>query len=287
MTDANITRDITEDSFQHEVIEASKSVPVLVDFWADWCQPCRMLAPLLDQLAESHAGALKIVKVNSDTQLQLAAKLGVRALPTVKLFRHGKLVDEFSGVQPLSALQAFLAPHLPGETDALLREAEGLAGEGRREEALDLLYRALEADSEDYRIQPRLADLLMVAGRLDEAERLLKSLPANIQQEEEVLRLNARLAFARTAGDAPDAAALSATLEKEPDNLDARYQYGAVKVMQGEYEEAMDSLLELIRRDRSYRDDIGRRALVNVFQLLGNEGPLVKKYRGKLSSVLN
>jgi putative thioredoxin len=287
MNDADTVHDITEDSFQYEVIEASRSVPVLVDFWADWCQPCRMLAPLLEQLAQAHAGAVKIVKVDSDAQPQLAAGLGVRALPTVKLFRHGKLVDEFSGVQPLSALQAFLAPHLPRETDALLREAEILAGAGRRKEALDLLYRALEADSEDYRIPPRLADLLMAEGRLDEAERLLKSLPANVQQDEEVLRLNARLAFARTAGEAADAAALSATLEKEPDNLDVRYQYSAVKVMQGEYEEAMDSLLEIISRDRSYRDDIGRRALVDVFQLLGNEGPLVKKYRGKLSSVLN
>ncbi|MEJ2760437.1 MAG: thioredoxin [Gammaproteobacteria bacterium] len=287
MNDADTVHDITEDSFQYEVIEASRSVPVLVDFWADWCQPCRMLAPLLEQLAQAHAGAVKIVKVDSDAQPQLAAGLGVRALPTVKLFRHGKLVDEFSGVQPLSALQAFLAPHLPRETDALLREAEILAGAGRRKEALDLLYRALEADSEDYRIPPRLADLLMAEGRLDEAERLLKSLPANVQQDEEVLRLNARLAFARTAGEAADAAALSATLEKEPDNLDARYQYSAVKIMQGEYEEAMDSLLEIISRDRSYRDDIGRRALVDVFQLLGNEGPLVKKYRGKLSSVLN
>jgi putative thioredoxin len=280
-------RDVTEQNFEREVIRASDSVPVLVDFWADWCQPCKMLAPLLEQLAREYDGRLKVVKVDSDAQPQLAAAHGVRALPTVKLFRDGEVANEFSGVQPLSGIKAFVEPWLPRASDNVLDEAAALAEEGDRGRAVALLREALEADSENYRIHPQLAELLIREGRYDEAESILRSLPVNIRHDDAILRLNALLGFARTAGDAPAEEALSSSLEEDPADLDARYRLSAVQIMEGEYEEAMDNLLEVIRRDRTYGDDAGRRALVDVFQLLDNEGPLVKKYRGKLASALN
>ena len=260
---------------------------MLVDFWADWCQPCKTLAPLLEQLVHEYEGSVKVVKVNSDREPQLSARYGVRALPTVKLFRHGEVAAEFSGAQPLSAIKAFLQPHLPRESDDLLQQAADLAGRGDREQALELLQHAIAIDGENYRLYPQLAELLILAERYDEAEEVLKSLPANIQQDDAIIRLNARLGIARTAVRATDANTLAASIEREPENLDARYQLSAVQAMGGDYEKAMDNLLEIIRRDRNYRDDAARRALVDIFQLLGNEGPLVKQYRGKLSSALN
>ena len=287
MTEKLQINNITAGEFEEEVIAASAALPVLVDFWADWCQPCKMLAPLLEQLARESGGAVKIAKVNSDQEPQLSARYGVRALPTVKLFRHGEVVDEFSGVQPLSAIQAFLQPHLPRESDDLLQEAAVLADRGDSEKALDMLQRAVAMDSENYRIHPQLAELLIRAERYDEAERLLKSLPANIQQDDAIIRLGAILGIARIAAHAPAADTLAAGVEREPGDLDARYRLSAVQAMDGDYEEAMDNLLEIIRRDRNYKDDAARRALVDIFQLLGNDGPLVKKFRGRLSSVLN
>jgi putative thioredoxin len=287
MTEELRINNISTGEFEEHVIAASGSLPVLVDFWADWCQPCKMLAPVLEQLARESEGSVKIVKVNSDLEPQLSERYGVRALPTVKLFRHGEVVDEFTGVQPLSAIKAFLQPHLPRGSDDLLQQAADLAGHGDREQALDLLQRAVAMDSENYRLHPQLAELLILAGRHDEAEGVLKSLPANIQQDDAVIRLNAVLGIARTAARAPAADDLAASVAREPGNLDARYQLSAVQAMDGDYEKAMDNLLEIIHRDRSYRDDAARRTLVDIFQLLGNEGPLVKQYRGKLSSALN
>ena len=283
----NDINDINAGDFEEQVIVASESLPVLVDFWADWCQPCKTLAPLLEQLVHEYEGSVKVVKVNSDREPQLSARYGVRALPTVKLFRHGEVAAEFSGAQPLSAIKAFLQPHLPRESDDLLQQAADLAGRGDREQALELLQHAIAIDGENYRLYPQLAELLILAERYDEAEEVLKSLPANIQQDDAIIRLNARLGIARTAVRATDANTLAASIEREPENLDARYQLSAVQAMGGDYEKAMDNLLEIIRRDRNYRDDAARRALVDIFQLLGNEGPLVKQYRGKLSSALN
>jgi len=280
-------RNVTQENFESEVIQASDSMPVLVDFWADWCQPCRMLAPLLEQLAQDYDGRLKVVKVDTDAQPQLAANHGVRALPTVKLFRNGEAVNDFSGVQPLAGIRAFIEPWLPRASDNVLQEATALADRGERDRALELLNQAVAADPEDYRTHPLLAELLIREKRYDQAEQIIRSLPVNIQQDDVIHRLNAMLGFARVAGDAPAESTLAAAVEQDPADLDARYQLGAVKVMEGDYEEAMDNLLEIIRRDRTYGDDAGRRALVDVFQLLGNQDQLVKKYRGKLSSVLN
>lgn len=280
-------RDVTEANFESEVIRASDSMPVLVDFWAGWCQPCRTLAPLLEQLAQEYDGRLKVVKVDTDAQPQLAANHGVRSLPTVKLFRNGGMVNEFSGVQPLAGIRALVEPWLPRAADNVLQEAGALAERGELSRALELLNQALAADPEDYRIHPPLTELLIREQRYDEAEQLIRSLPVNIQQDDAIQRLNAMLGFARVAGEAPAETTLAAAVEQDPGDLDARYQLGAVKVMEGDYEEAMDNLLEIIRRDRAFGDDAGRRALVDVFQLLGTQDPRVKKYRGKLSSVLN
>ena len=279
--------DVTENDFDREVIRASHDAAVLVDFWADWCQPCRMLAPVLEQLAAEHGEGVRIAKVNTDENPGLASRLGIRSLPTVKLYRHGEPVDEFSGVQPLAAGAAVVRPPRPRASDAMREQAAALAAAGDRDGAITVLRQARESDPEDYRVCPDLVGYLIEAGRNDEADELIKSLPANVQQQDDMVRLNARLGFARIAEQAGEPDKLEDTVKADPDDLDARYQLGALKVVRGEYEEAMDQFLEIIRRDRAFGDDAGRRALVDVFALLNNEGELVKKYRRLLASAIN
>ena len=288
MTEHSLITNITANNFELDVLLASRDIPVLVDFWADWCQPCKMLAPALEQLASEFEGAIRITKLNSDEEPELASRFGIRSLPTVKLFRDGQVVNEFSGVIPLAGIRAFIEPYLLKASDNLLKTAETALKENDLQKALTLLKEARETDPDNFRIHPLLVESLLRTGDYQEAEHILKSLPINIQQDNEILKLTARLEFAKQAKQIPKSPeTLEATLQTDPDNLDARYQFSMLNVINGNYETAMENLLEIIRRDRSYKDDGGRKALINVFELLDNQGPLVRKYRGLLSSALN
>jgi putative thioredoxin len=280
-------RSITGQEFDATVIEASRRRPVLVDFWAAWCQPCLMLAPVLEHLAQFNAGRLDVVKVDADRETELAARFGVRALPTVKLFVNGEVRTEFAGLVPLARIQALLEPHLPRASDASVRQADELRDRGHAGVAITELRRALEADPDNHRIHPKLAALLIDQGDLDGAAEILRALPAPLQQDSEPAAQRARLEFARAAVNGPDRDSAQALLDSNPDDLAARYALGAHQALAGEYDAAMGNLLEIVRRDRGFRDDGGRRALLDVFTLLGNDGALVKKYRGLLSSSLN
>ena len=282
-----MTADITTEQFEEAVIRASHVQPVLVDFWATWCQPCRMLAPILDQLVTEAAGKLKLVKVDTDREQDLATALGIRSLPTVLLFVDGRIATQFSGVQPLEAIRHLLEPFLPRASDSAGEEVSALVAAGRLADACTLLRGAIEADPDNYRLHGQLADLLLTEGKLEEAEDLLRALPPNVVGNHEFVRLMARLNFARTSAGAPDRAQLEQSLQREPDNLETRYTLSAHQVVAGEYEQALDNLLAIILADRGFRDDGGRRAMVDVFILLDNDDPLVRRYRGRLSSALN
>lgn len=287
MTDNNRITEVTADNFAIEVLEASAHLPVLVDFWADWCQPCRQLSPLLASLAAELTGKLKVVKINSDREKELAATFSIRSLPTVILFKDGRPVDQFSGLVPKRTIQLFLERHLPRHSDPLLQQAQKAADGGDLPGAISILKDALAGDPDNGRIYPVLIGLLMKTGAYDEAEQLISGLPANQQQNEEIVRLRARLGFLGILHDAPDVPALEETVGNDPDNLQSRYQLSAHKVISGEYETAMQQLLEIVRRDRSFRDDGARKALLDVFTLLGNSNELVKRYRSKLALLLN
>ena len=276
MPDAAQIDEINGNNFAREVLAASSQVPVLVDFWAAWCQPCRQLSPIL-----------KVVKVDTDQEQQLAAQYGIRNLPTVVLFKDGQIADQFSGLIPKNTILDFLRPHLPRASDRLLHQAREAEAGGDDSGALTILKEALAKDPDNYRIHSELARLYIATGDYQTAEQMLNSLPANQQHDEEIARLRARLRFLGILQDAPDVPALLATLESDPGNLLARYQLSARRVIAGEYETAMDQLLEVIRADRSFADDGARRALLDIFTILGNSGELVKHYRSKLATALN
>lgn len=287
MTNNHDITDVGTVNFTSEVIEASGKLPVLVDFWADWCQPCRQLSPLLAALAAELTGKLKVVKVNTDREKELTAKFGIRNLPTVVLFKDGRPIDQFSGLVPKNAILDFLSRHMPRESDTVLQQARETAENGDLAGAISVLKKALADDPDNNRIHPELIGLLMKAGDYEQAGQAINNLPVNLQHSEDITALQARLRFLVIQHTAPDVPALVDAIEKAPDNLQCRYQLSAHKVIREEYEAAMDQLLEIIRRDRSFQDDGARKALLDIFTILGNGGDLVKRYRGKLALLLN
>jgi len=271
-------------NFTVQVIEKSEQVPVLVDFWAEWCAPCKMLLPILDKLANEYQGQFILAKVNSDEQQELAAQYSVRSIPTLKLFRHGKVVEETTGVQSETVLREMIDRHRERPADKLRQQATVAHEAGDSERAISLLEQAREMEPNYYPTLLDLAKIMIDNQRLDEAQKLLHELPPNMDAE--VSELKARLNFSLIAAKSPPLEILESTLAENPGDLMARYQLSALKVLGGDFETAMEHLLELMRRDRSFEDDAGRKGLLAVFSLLGHQGALVNRYRSKMSLLL-
>ncbi len=278
---------ITTAQFEERVLKASVTGPVLVDFWATWCQPCLMLSPILETLAQEYGDRVAMVKVDIDQEPQLAATFAVRSVPTVIVFAKGKVATQFSGVMPAESIRRVLEPFLPRDSDKLIEQARTLLADSDGAQACALLEQTLAADPTNFRIYPELGNALLQTGALKELEQLLRDLPPNLAHDDAFRILKAQLTFAREAEGAPAMSELEKKLQADAKNLDARFALAVRKVVAGDYEPAMENLLTIIRQDRRYRDDGGRRALVDVFALLNNEGPLVRKYRGLLSSAIN
>jgi putative thioredoxin len=279
--------DVTHQTFESEVLARSREVPVLVDFWAAWCGPCQMLMPVLTRLADEYRGKFFLAKVNSDNEQELAAQYGVRSLPTVKLFRHGQVVDEFMGAQPEKAIRALLDRHIPRESDARVQQAMVAAHSGQLDQALATLQQAVADDPANDRARLELARLLIHLGRADEAEMVIKALSAETKDGADAVTLKAQLEFARLVQAARPPEVLLEAVNANPHDSAARYELAAHLVLRRQYEPALDQLLEIVRSDRKFRDDAARKAMVSVFNLLGGSGDIVNQYRRKLSMALN
>ncbi len=277
---------VTAENFQSVVIEGSFERPVLVDFWADWCAPCKMLMPMLAQLADSYGGRFLLAKVDTEAEQELAAQFGIRSLPTVQLFKDGNAVDQFMGALPESQVREFLERHLPRASDGLLEQAQSLMAGGDLQEARALLEQAREEDPDNARLH--LAEVQLTAAQGDTTKALadIASLPIELASDPEVLALLGRLRFASAAQEALSEAELSARLAADPKDSQARYQLAAHKVLGGDYASALEHLLELMKRDRAYEDDAARKGMLAIFDLPEVSNELIAHYRAKMMSAL-
>ena len=285
MSESPYSFEVTQENFNELVLEKSYETPVMVDFWAAWCAPCRMLMPMLAKLVDEYQGQFLLAKVNTDAEQELAAANGIRSLPTVRIYKGGKVVDEFMGVQPEPAIRESIERHLFRASDASMSEAKSALAAGDTDKAAQLLEQVLAADEHNLDARLSLANIFLGQKQFAKVEDLLAKVRIDLADDPEVHALRARLQFAQAAEKAPPAEALEKTLRAEPGDLEAHYQLGAIKVLEGDYEGALEQFLEIRRRDRSYREDAGRKSMLAVFDLLGG-GPLVNRYRAKMASIL-
>ncbi len=278
--------EVTARDFDREVVERSHQVPVLVDFWAEWCGPCQMQLPILLKLAQEYGGKFVLAKVNTDREQELAMQFGIRSIPTMKLFKDGRVVEEVMGAQGEAALRALIDPYIERESDQARAEALRKAEAGDIEGALDLLRMAAADDPDNPRVLQDYARLAIQAGALDEARHLLDQLPANVRAGDEFRGLEALLALAETAREAPPEEELQAHVSQHPDDLEAREKLAARLALRSAWREALDQYLEILKRDRNFHDGIGRRGMLMVFDLLGSEDPLVGEYRRRMANWL-
>ena len=285
MADSPFIVTVTAANFEAVVIDGSFDRPVLVDFWADWCAPCRMLMPILAKLAQDYAGKFILAKLNTEEEQALAAQFGIRNLPTVQLFKDGQPVDQFMGALPEGQIREFLDRHLPRASDSALAQADALLAAGDLARARDLIGRARVEDPDNPRLALTEARLSAAEGNFAEAQARLERLPIELAHDPEVAALRGQLLFAAVAAEAPDASALEARLAGDAGDSEARYQLAVHRVLSGQYEAALDLLLEVVKRDRGYGEDAGRKAMLAVFDLLGG-GELVTRYRARMMNAL-
>ncbi|MCX7078881.1 MAG: thioredoxin [Pseudomonas sp.] len=274
--------------FDQSVIENSFHKPVLVDFWAEWCAPCKALMPMLQQIAESYQGELLLAKVNCDAEPDIVSRFGIRSLPTVVLFKDGQPVDGFAGAQPESAIRALLEPHVqmppPAAADPL-EQAQTLFDEGRFADAEATLKTLLSEDNSNAKALILYARCLAERNELSEAQTVLDAVQGD-EHKAALAGAKAQLKFLGLAADLPDVADLKTRLAQNPLDDEAVYQLAVQQLARQQYDAALDGLLKLFIRNRSYSEGLPHKTLLQVFDLLGNDHPLVTAYRRKLFAAL-
>ena len=286
MADSPHVINVTAETFQSVVLEGSHQRPVLVDFWADWCAPCRQLMPMLAKLASDYGGQFLLAKVDTEAEQALAMQFGIRSLPTVQLFKDGRAVDQFMGALPEAQVREFLDRHIPNEGDEAIATARALMARQDFDAAQAKLAEAAQLGADDQKLFVPRAELLAARGDLNALEAALEHTPVELVDSPEVKALHARLLFDRALAGAPDLATLEGQVAADDANSEARYQLAARQFLTGNHEAAFDHLLTLMQKDRKYGEDAARKAILMGFELLGVDHPLVTKTRGRLSRLL-
>ena len=287
MADSPYIHNVGIQDFQTLVLENSFKQPVLVDFWADWCEPCKTVMPMLAKLAEEYAGKFHLAKVDTEQEQQLAAHFQIKSLPTMKLFVNGQPVDERMGALPESEIRAFLDQFLTSESDEILSAARIASREGRLDEANDLMNQALAKDPANADLKIEIAQLVMSQGDTEAAVALLDSLDEEASKKDSAVRLRAEIEMAERLKDLPTIDDIEQRLAANPDDLQALIDKANYLSTQGDYEPAMETLLRVMTLDRQFQDDAGRTALLALFDMLGGEHPSVQKYRRRMFTLLH
>ena len=289
MADSPYVFDVTPQNFQQYVLENSRHAPVLVDFWADWCQPCKTLMPTLAKLADEYQGGFLLAKVNTEQQPQLAQHFQVRSIPTVKIFKNGQIVDEFSGALPEAELRKIINKHRTRRTEPYRQQALMLSEQGDNDAAINILQQVLQHEPDFYEAALDLASLLVAQGEGEAAETVLKSIPADASVDQDSLKQllaeAKKLKLKAQVGDV-DTSALEQRIAANPDDLAAKLELAKLKVANDQIEAGLDLYFQVHQKDSNFQDGAGKKGLFATFELLGSGHPLVKRYRNKLFSML-
>ena len=290
--EAALVKDTTDRGFAADVIQESMNQPVIVDFWAPWCGPCKQLTPVLERQVAAAKGAVKLVKINIDENPQIAGRLRIQSIPAVYAFRGGQPVDGFMGALPESQVKDFIkrlaamAGGGPSPVDELVAGAKDALEAGEIAVAAQAFSEALAAEPDNVAALAGLAKCYLATGDLEGAKQVLASVPEDARANEDVKAVESAIALAEKAGPAGESAKFAALVEAEPDNLQARYDYAMALLAENETEKAMDELLAVFKRDRKWEDEKARKELLTLFEALGPTDPLVASGRRKLASML-
>jgi putative thioredoxin len=286
----DVIKDTTSASFKADEIDASRSAPVIVDFWASWCGPCRQLTPLIEKIVRSYGGKVRLAKVNVDENQAVAAQLRVQSLPTVLAFRDGQPIDGFVGAQPESAIKAFVDRLVADDADLglgeLIKSAEDLLEQGDLQGAAEIFATVLQEDRSNAEALAGLASCYLRSGDVGRAKQTLALVPPDKREVAAVRSVEAALLLAEKASTAGDLSALKQRLEQNPKDHQARFDLAVGLATSGEKAEALDLLLDLVRMDSQWNEEAARKQLLQFFDAWGPKEPLVTEGRRRLSSIL-
>ena len=287
MTDAATVShvfDVDQQSFEADVLQASLTTPVLVDFWATWCEPCKTLGPMLEKLAAEYNGAFRLGKVDVDTQQELAGMFGIRSIPTVVLVKDGQVLDGFAGVLPESQLREFLSRHVQ-PLEAPAEPAEEEAVQETPEQAINRLQQAIATGPDQPELKLDLALALMHAGQIAAAEAELAALPANLATDARAVRLRSELDLAHALKDAPALAELQQRVQADDSDWAARDQLGVRLLLEGDADAGLEQFLVILQKARDWNDGQAKKRLLAAFATL-DDAELVGRYRRRMASLL-
>jgi putative thioredoxin len=282
MNKANVI-DVNLRNFGAEVVRRSQDVPVLVDFWAEWCGPCKSLTPVLEKLAAEYGGRFILAKCNTDENQDLARQFGIRGIPACKLFKDGALVAEFQGAQPEGEVRRFLDAHCADAEDQPLDVARQLIGGGRVEEAIGILEGVLAEDPSQVDARLLLVRALISQHQFEKARELLATVPSTL---DEVKSLQQMIDYASAASEYGTVAECEARVQENPQDLEALYQLGVVLTLEDRFQDAMDRFLQVIAKNKNYGEGKVRQAMLALFEVLGPDHELTHQYRRKFANLV-
>lgn len=277
--------DVTEQTFATEVLERSKSKPVVVDFWAAWCGPCRVLGPVLEKLAAEFNGAFILAKVDVDSNPRLAMQFRVQGIPAVKAFYNGQVAGEFTGALPEPQVRQFIQGLVPSTADLYAKQGYEWEMNNQLAMAIENYHAALAEQADHYPAMIGLGRALLRQGQVDEALKVLDNIPAGVRERSVADTLIVTAQFQLEAADQTEPE-LRAKLAADPSDVSSRYALASLLAMEQRFIEALEEFLEVVRRDRKYKDDGARKAMLALFAIIGEDQSITREYRQKLANVL-
>lgn len=286
MADDDWIFDATEATFEQRVVQRSHQVPVLVDFWAQWCGPCRYLGPILEDIVEDFAGQVLLAKIDTDRNLNLAQRYRIQTIPNVKAFSRGTVVNEFVGALPEPAIRQFIQGLIPTQADVLAEAGAALEKDGRWEDALNTYCEALGHDPRHPDAAAGEFRALVHFARWAEATSAYDRMPGPVQFRDDVVAGKARIDLATAESGTPALAELEALVAGHPDDLEARFHLAGRHAAAQRYREALETYLVVLERDRRFRDGAARKMMIQIFDIVGQRSALADEFREKLAGVL-